>query len=216
MSPKRRRPKPSGRRGARASTASARSRHRRSRGRPRRSTRCRPGGTRAGGPGRPRLRAEAKGGAVIAIARLLIGVRVALEIEPRSRHGQIGPQTEFVAGEIGEDVGAAADRFADLVEKNVGRLDDGRGDGLVPTGNEHRKQRARLVGESLEIGRRRGDMISLGVKARLLEQLGRSCKTVAALHRWKTPLTFDARATDALVTLRKYGARRCSPLRRHR
>ena len=46
----------------------ARPRHRRSRGPSRRSTRCRPGGTRADAPGRSRVGLKAEGRAVIAIA----------------------------------------------------------------------------------------------------------------------------------------------------
>ena len=100
------------------------------------------------------LRPEAEGGAVIAIARRLIGVRVALEIKPRHRHGQIGPQTELVAGEIGENVSAAPDRLADLVEENVGRLDD-RGRNLLVARPPEQVEQGRGLGfESLELFRR--------------------------------------------------------------
>ena len=74
----------------------------------RRNFRCRPGGTRAGAAlGAARLKAE--GRAVIAIARFgRSAFGCALEIEPRGRDGQVGPQAQLLAGEIGEDIGAVA------------------------------------------------------------------------------------------------------------
>src|SRR4029079_583857 len=55
------------------------------------------------------LRLKAEGRAVVAIAGLDIGARVTLEIKPRHGHGEVWPETQLGAGEIGKDVGAAPD-----------------------------------------------------------------------------------------------------------
>ncbi len=100
------------------------------------------------------LRLEAEGGAVIAIAGGMIGFRVAFEIKPRHRHGQVGPQAKLVAGEVGEDIGAASDFFADLVEEDVGGLDDRGRNLLVARPPEQIEQAGGLGFESLELFRR--------------------------------------------------------------
>ena len=99
------------------------------------------------------LRLKAEGRAVIAIAGLDIGARVTLEIEPRHRHGEVWPETQLGAGEIGEDVGAAPDRLADLVEQDVSRLDDRRRNLLVATFAKHFEQGGGLGFERLEFSR---------------------------------------------------------------
>ena len=38
------------------------------------------------------------------------------------RHGEIGPQAQFDAGRIGEDIGAGADVLARAFEEDVSRL----------------------------------------------------------------------------------------------
>ncbi len=70
------------------------------------------------------LRLKAKGRPVIAITRGDIGAGVTFEIEPRDGHGEIRPEAQLLAGKIGEDIGAAAQRLADLIEKDVGGLQD--------------------------------------------------------------------------------------------
>ena len=100
------------------------------------------------------LRLKAEGGAVIAIAGLDIGARVTLEIEPRHRHGEVWPETQLGAGEIGKDVGAAPDRLADLVEQDVSRLDDRRRNLLVAALSKHLEQGGGLGFERLEFSRR--------------------------------------------------------------
>ena len=100
------------------------------------------------------LRLKAEGRAVIAIAGLDIGARVTLEIEPRHRHGEVWPETQLGAGEIGKDVGAAPDRLADLVEQDVSRLDDRRRNLLVATFAKNFEQGGGLGFERLEFSRR--------------------------------------------------------------
>ena len=99
------------------------------------------------------LRLKAEGWAVIAIAGWRIGARVTLEIKPRHRHGEVWPEAQLFAGKIGEDVGAASDRFADLIEKDVGGLDDGRRNLLVAASPENFEQGGGLGFESLEFSR---------------------------------------------------------------
>ena len=100
----------------------------------------------------PRLKPE--GRAVIAIARVDIGTRMALEIKPRHRHGEIGAQAKLLTGEIGEDIGAAAQTLADLIEQDVGRLDQRGRNPLVARRSEHVEQALGLGFEGLELLRR--------------------------------------------------------------
>src|SRR3990170_7814999 len=100
------------------------------------------------------LRLKAEGRAVIAIPRARIGLRVTFEIKARHRHGQVGAEAEFVAGKVGEDIGAASDLFADLIEEDVRRLDDGGRNLLVARAPEDVEQGRGLGFESLELFRR--------------------------------------------------------------
>ena len=102
-----------------------------------------------GGVGAVRL--EAERGAVVAVARGGIGVRVAREIEAAGRHREIGAQAQLRAFGIGEHVGARAQVLADHVEEHVGRLDDGRRHGLAAGRGEHGHQPQRLALQRLEL-----------------------------------------------------------------
>ena len=99
-------------------------------------------------------RLKAEGGAVIAIAGRPIGLGVALEIKPRHRHGQVRPQTQLVAGQVGEHIGAAPHPLADLVEEDIGGLDDGGRNLLVAGVAEGIEQGGGLGFESLKLFRR--------------------------------------------------------------
>ena len=99
-------------------------------------------------------RLKAEGGAVIAIAGGPIGLGVTLEIKPRHRHGQVRPQTQLVAGQVGEHIGAAPHPLADLVEEDIGGLDDGGRNLLVAGVAEDIEQGGGLGFESLELFRR--------------------------------------------------------------
>ena len=76
---------------------------------------------------------EAKGRAVIAIAGFHVGDRMPLQIKPRHRHREVWPEAKLLAGKIGEDIGAAPDRLANPVEKDVGGLEN-RGRNLLVAG----------------------------------------------------------------------------------
>ncbi len=105
--------------------------------------------------GAQRLKAE--GRTVVAIAGFRPGLRVTLEIEPRHRHRQIGPEAQLLAREIGEDVRPAAHLFADLIEKYAGRLQNRGRDEFVARAPEQSHQVPGLAFEGLEcFGRFRG------------------------------------------------------------
>ncbi len=99
------------------------------------------------------VRLEAEGRAIIAIARLRARVGVALEIKPRHRHGQVRPEAQLVAREVGEHISEASHLLADPVEEHVGRLEDRRRNLLVARPLEQIEQGRRLGFESLEFFR---------------------------------------------------------------
>ena len=96
------------------------------------------------------FRLKAERGAVIAIAGFVATIGVTLEIKPRHRHGQVGPQAQLIARKVGEDVSAAPDLLADAVEKDVRRLEDRRRNLLVACAPERVEQGRGLGFESLE------------------------------------------------------------------
>ncbi len=100
-------------------------------------------------------RLKAEGRPVVAVVGLRSASRMPLQIEPARRHGEVGPQAQLLAVQVGEHVGASAQGLADHVEEHPGRLDDVGRNGLVAGGDEHRQQRAGLRLEGLEICWRR-------------------------------------------------------------
>ena len=70
---------------------------------------------RVGAVGTGRLIAE--GRARVAVARRHVAVRIAGEMQPAGRHGEIGAQAQLLAVRVGEHVGARAQALADHVEE---------------------------------------------------------------------------------------------------
>src|SRR4029079_16651882 len=98
---------------------------------------------------------EVEGRAVVAVEGLAVGVRMTLQVEPAGGYGQVRPQTQLVAAQVGEHVGAAPPPLTSRIEKYARRLNSVARDGLVAGGDEIGQQRARLRLECLEIYRLR-------------------------------------------------------------
>ena len=96
-------------------------------------------------------RLVAEGGAVVAVARGHVALRIARQVQPAGRHGEVGAQAQLRAVGIGEDVGARAQLLADHVEEQAGRLDDGRRHRLVARAREDGHQALRLGLQCLEL-----------------------------------------------------------------
>ena len=99
--------------------------------------------------GAARLIAERR--AAVAVARRRVAARVALQMQPAGRHGEVGAQAQLLAVGIGEHVGARAQRLADHVEEQPGRLDHGRRDALVAGARERRHQALRLRVQGFDV-----------------------------------------------------------------
>ena len=98
---------------------------------------------------------KAEGRPVVAVVGFAVGRGMPLQIETARRHREVRPQAQLLAVHVGEHVGAPAQRLADDIQEDAGRLDDLGRNGLVAGGDEHRQQRTGLRLECLEICRRR-------------------------------------------------------------
>ena len=81
--------------------------------------------------GRAAARLIAEDRAVVAVARGDIGIGMALEVDARRRHSEVGAQAQHLAVLVREHVRACTQALADDVEEDVRRLDDRRRDALV-------------------------------------------------------------------------------------
>ena len=93
----------------------------------------------------------AEGGAVVAVARRHVASGIARQMQPASRHREVGAQAQLFAVGVGENVGARSELLADHVEEHARGLDHRGRHQLVAGAREGGHQALRLRLQRLEL-----------------------------------------------------------------